>query len=82
MRTWPWITSVLTGILLLLPLTWDIVGSAIRQSPTDWLRELWLIISLTGLAAILVLALAEWQIRKWLLRRRQRAHITATQASP
>jgi hypothetical protein len=64
MRTrWPWITVLAAAVAIFNPLGFEIIGSAIRYSPTDWLRDLWVIVTLAGVAIIIGLALIEWFVR-------------------
>lgn len=62
-RRIPWIMLVLTAIAILNPLGLEIVSAALRYSVTDWLRDLWVTITLAGAAVALVLGLIEWRIR-------------------
>jgi hypothetical protein len=55
MRRLPWFTLVAAAVLILNPLGWEIVGSAIRYSATDWLRDLWVMVTLIGLAVLALL---------------------------
>ena len=67
---WPWFTITLACLLALNRGGLDLIGSVFRQSPTDWLVELWTLILAIACGALLVLALIEWWLRRrWLARR-------------
>jgi hypothetical protein len=70
MRRWPWITLGLALIISALPVTWAIVESAIKQSPTDWFAGFWLFVTLVCVLALLCLGLFESWLRGDLIRRR------------
>jgi hypothetical protein len=63
MRRWPWITMTFAALLALCPIVQDIAVAAYRQSPTDWLRELWLTVTVAGVVILALLALLERWIR-------------------
>jgi TRAP-type C4-dicarboxylate transport system permease small subunit len=65
----PWFTLVAAAVLILNPLGWEIVGSAIRYSPTDWLRDLWVLVALIGVAVLVVMG----GLEAWYRGRRLRA---------
>jgi hypothetical protein len=67
----PWFTLLAAAVLILNPLGWEIVGSAIRYSPTDWLRDLWVLVALTGVAVLVVMGCLE----AWYRGRRLRARL-------
>ena len=60
---WPWITAVAACVLALSPIGLAILGAAIAQSSTDWLRGLWLIVALAFGGVVLLAGLIEWGIR-------------------
>jgi hypothetical protein len=67
---WPWFTITLACLLALNRGGLDLIGSVLRQSPTDWLVGLWKLILAIACGALLVLALIEWWLRRrWLARR-------------
>jgi len=67
---WPWFTITLACLLALNQGGLDLIGSVLRQSPTDWLVGLWKLILAIACGALLVLALIEWWLRRrWLARR-------------
>jgi hypothetical protein len=70
---WPWITTVIAGLVILSPPGLEIVAGAIRQSVTDWFRQLWTAITLGGTALFAAMALIEYIVRRRMLRRRQHA---------
>lgn len=67
----PWFTLIAAAVLILNPLGRDIVGSAIRYSPTDWLRDLWVMVTLIGVAVLVVMGAFE----AWYRGRRLRAKV-------
>jgi hypothetical protein len=67
---WPWVTTIVAGLAILNPIGLEFIASAIRQSPTDWLRQFTLTVTLSGLAAIGLMGLIEYAVRGWMLRRR------------
>jgi hypothetical protein len=79
---WPWVTTVVAGLVILNPLGLAVVSGALAQSGTDWLRELWTIITAAGVAMLIVLGLIEYYIRGRMLRRRLASGLmSGTQAS-
>jgi hypothetical protein len=67
---WPWFTITLACLLAFNQSGLDLIGSVLRQSPTDWLVGLWKLILAIACGALLVLALIEWCLRRrWLARR-------------
>lgn len=67
---WPWISMVLAAITILNPVGLAFLESAIKYSPTDWLRDLSVIIVLSGAAILLLIGFIEWFIRRRLAARR------------
>jgi len=61
---------VIAGLVILNPLSLEIIGSAIAYRPTDWLRDMVRSLALGGVAALLALVLLETYIRGRILRRR------------
>jgi hypothetical protein len=51
------------AVAIFNPLGLEIIGSAISYSPTDWLRDLWVVVTLAGTAIIVALGLIEWFVR-------------------
>ena len=51
------------AVAIFNPLGLEIIGSSIAYSPTDWLRDLWVIVTLAGVAIIVALGLIEWFVR-------------------
>jgi hypothetical protein len=67
---WPWFTITLACLLALNRGGLELIGSVLRQSPTDWLVGLWKLILAIACGALLVVALIEWWLRRrWLARR-------------
>lgn len=64
---WPWITLLLAAAVIFNPVGWAFLTSAIRYSPTDWLRDLSVLISAVGAAVLIVLVLIEWLVRRRML---------------
>lgn len=60
---WPWITTIVACVLALSPPGLAILGAALAQSATDWLRSLWLIVALAFAGIVLLAGLVEWGIR-------------------
>jgi hypothetical protein len=73
MKRLPWFTLLAAAVLILNPLGWEIVCSALRYSSTDWLRELWVLVTLIGVAALVVMGCLE----AWYRGRRLRTKGTA-----
>jgi hypothetical protein len=67
---WPWITIVVAGLAVLNPFGLRVVGAALAQSPTDWLRGVWLVVALSGAGVLVVMSAVECYIRARMLRRR------------
>ena len=67
---WPWITTLVAGLAILNPLGLEIISSALNSSAGNMLRQLWIAISLSGAAVLIVMALIEVAIRWRMLRRR------------
>jgi len=67
---WPWITTIVAALFFLNPVGLEIVGSAIRYSNLDWLRDLWVMISIGGVLLVIAIGLAEWAIRTKISRQR------------
>jgi hypothetical protein len=66
---WPWFSIALGAILIFNPLGLDVLSAAVAPSPTDWLAEFWLMISVAGAALLLMLASIEWIVRARTVRR-------------
>jgi hypothetical protein len=67
---WPWVTSVVAGLVILNPIGLDFLSSALRQSPTDWLAGLATMIAAAAMGVLVVMGLIECYIRGRILRRR------------
>ena len=67
---WPWVTTIVAGLVILNPFGLAVVSSAIAYAPTDWLGDLWLGIALAAAAVLIVMAAIECYIRGRMLRRR------------
>lgn len=67
---WPWITTVVAAVAVLSPPGLAILRSALRQSSTDWLREINLMLALGAGAVLAVAAVIECVIRVRMLRSR------------
>jgi hypothetical protein len=63
MTRWPWIVTIVALIVVLSPPGLGVIEAGVRQSATDWLRSIWLGVTLGGAAVILVLAWIEHRIR-------------------
>lgn len=60
---WPWITIALGAALIFNPFGLAILSSAIKQSPTDWIAGLWLMVAVGAAAFLLVAACIERALR-------------------
>lgn len=60
---WPWFTTIAALVVALNPLGIAILKGAIEQSPTDWLRGLWLLFAEIGAGVLMVLAIVEYYFR-------------------
>jgi hypothetical protein len=67
---WPWVTTILAGLAILNPLGLELIAGALRYAPTDWLRDLWRMVALSGLAVLILMAWLECHVRSRILRRR------------
>jgi hypothetical protein len=61
---WPWITTIVACVVALSPIGIAILDAAVRQSPTDWLRGVWLMMALCFGGLVLLLGLIEWFVRR------------------
>jgi hypothetical protein len=66
---WPWITIALAVVIALLPLTHDIFHSAFLSNER-LMQDFWRGVFLVGFFVLILLALAEWAVRRALCRRR------------
>jgi hypothetical protein len=66
---WPWFSIGLGAIVIFNPLGLGVLSSAIAPSPTDWLAQFWLMVSVAGAVLLLILAWIEWVVRARMLRR-------------
>ncbi len=67
---WPWVTTVVAGLVVLNPLGLDILAAAVRPLATDWLRDLWLMVAGAGVLVLIAMGGIECYIRGHMLRRR------------
>jgi hypothetical protein len=70
---WPWISTVVAGLVILNPLGLDLLGQAISYRPSNWLRDLARTIALCAGATLIAIGLIEYYVRNRLLRRRSAA---------
>jgi hypothetical protein len=70
---WPWVTTIIGGLVVLNPLGLDILGQAISHHPGNWLRDLFRTIAFGAIAALIAIALIEYYVRGRMLRRAARA---------
>ena len=70
---WPWITITVAGLIFLNRLGFDVIASAIRQSPDDMLATFWLKVTVGIAATLLSLGLIEWGRRRRRLAQRTAA---------
>ncbi|CAN0334446.1 unnamed protein product [Phaeothamnion confervicola] len=67
---WPWVTTVIAGLVVLNPFGLAVVGAALKYSVIDWLRDLWLMVAGIGTAVLVAMACIETYIRGRMLRKR------------
>jgi hypothetical protein len=67
---WPWVTTVVAGLVILNPFGLAVGSAAVRPSPIDPMWQTEVISSASVLAALLVMAFIEYYIRERILRRR------------
>ena len=65
---WPWATGVLAVVLALNPLGIEILQFAFSVDPLS--RAIWRPIVLIAIALLVAIAIMEWQVRLFVLRRR------------
>jgi hypothetical protein len=70
---WPWVTTVVAGLLILNPLGLAVVSSALQRSPTDFMWPLMAEASAAAALLLVVMAAVECYIRGRILRRSDRA---------
>lgn len=70
---WPWITTVVAGLVLLNPLGLAILKSSIRPGGGDLLTDLWRAVAAIAAFVLVVMAVIECYIRGRKLRRRRAA---------
>ena len=68
---WPWVTTVIAGLVILNPYGLGVIVSALEQPATDWFRQSWTGIAAAGAGAVLVMGWFEYYIRRWMLSRRR-----------
>jgi hypothetical protein len=78
MRFWPWFTTVPAVLFALSPPGWHLFHAAFLAGE-QLTRNIWGPLDLTGLAAVLALALIEWYVRWRIFRRRTNAPSVTTQ---
>ena len=77
---WPWITTVLAGLILLSPFGLAFLQGTLRRSGSDMLWEYTAMITGVVLGVLLVMAYIECYIRERMINRRHRpsaAHASA-----
>jgi hypothetical protein len=67
---WPWVATIVAGLVVLNPLGLDILGQAISYRASNWMRELARMIAWSGAGMLIAMALIEYYIRGRMLRRR------------
>ena len=72
---WPWISLLIAAGVALNPLGLDIIHLAFFSSEA-LSRNIWRPIALTGMAIMALMAVLEWQVRKFIIRRRARVATT------
>jgi hypothetical protein len=71
---WPWVSTIVAGLVILNPFGLDVLGQAIASRQTAWLRDLFRTIALGGAGALIAMTLIEYYIRRRMLRRRSAAN--------
>jgi len=71
MSRWPWVTTVAAGIIVLTPPAREIFYDAFISSQ-QFLQDLMQFIYLGGVAIAILLAVIEWRVRAFMIRRRAR----------
>lgn len=66
----PWFTLIVALVAGLSPPGQEIIGAALRYSVTDWMRDLWVAVTVSYVAITIILSLIEWFIRRRIQRRR------------
>jgi hypothetical protein len=72
---WPWVTTVIAGLVVLNPIGLAFTGAAIAYSPTDWLRDLSVTVAASGGTLLIAMAAIEYYIRGRMLRHRMGPNI-------
>jgi hypothetical protein len=67
---WPWVTTIVAGLVVLNPLGLDLLGQAISYGASNWMRDFVRILAWSGAGALIVMTLIEYYIRGRMLRRR------------
>jgi hypothetical protein len=67
---WPWIGTVLGGLVILNPVGLDILGQAMSYRPSNWMRDVARGIAFGGMGVLIAITLIEYYIRGRMLRRR------------
>jgi hypothetical protein len=67
---WPWVTTIVAGLVILNPVGLDILGQAITYRASNWMRELMRTVALCSAAALIAMTLIEYYVRGRMLRRR------------
>jgi hypothetical protein len=65
---WPWFTIAAGLVVVFNPLGINILGSALAHSPSDWLWELWAMMSAAAAVVLVVLGIIEFALRARRLR--------------
>jgi hypothetical protein len=67
---WPWVTTIVAGLVVLNPFGLDVLGQAMGSRQTVWLRDVFRAVALGGASALIAMTLIEYYIRGRMLRRR------------
>jgi hypothetical protein len=67
---WPWVTTVIAGLVVLNPFGLNILGATFEHSRSDILWDLWAMITGGAALVLVVMALIECYIRRRIARRR------------
>jgi hypothetical protein len=67
---WPWVATVIGGLVVLNPAGLGIIGTALRRSQAEVLWGLWATVAAGAALVLVVMTLIECYIRRRILRRR------------
>ena len=71
---WPWVTTIVAGLVVLNPFGLAFLQATLKHSPTDFMWEFTATVTASVLGALLVMAWIECYIRERMLNRRMAAN--------